>query len=202
MKRLQKPPFFIVCLLLATTGAWAQKHASSVNKLTFLGTQPLTSGVPHGALPPGFLISGESDTAVGFDIPGVSGNNSPARVRAAGVPTPVGTPIGSGVFFGIPGLRQVDQALAFTGSANGFNGQLEPPDQGLAVGNGLVFEAINNAITIFDTSGNVLLPPIEMNVLYNVAPTFTLDAAGNVVSFGPFLSDPRVTTTPTMGSSS
>ena len=193
MKRLRKPSFFSVCLLLATTGAWAQKHASSVNKLTFLGRQPLTPGVPHGALPPGFLISGGLDEDVSFEIPGVSGNNSPARERAAGVPTPTGNPIGTGVFFGIPGLRQVDQALAFTGSANGFNGQLEPPDQGLAVGNGLVIEAINNAFTIYDTSGNVLLPPIAMNVLYNVAPTFTLDpVTGNVVSFGPFLSDPRV----------
>ena len=128
---------------------------------------------------------------VGFDIPGVSGNNSPARVRAAGVPTPAGNPIGPGVFFALPGLTQLDQAVAFTGSPNGFNGQLEPPDQGLAVGNGLVVEAINNALAIFTTGGG-FLGSEAMNVLYNVAPTFTLDAAGNVVSFGPFLSDPRV----------
>ena len=181
-----------VCLLLATTGAWAQKHASSVNKLAFLGTQRLTSGVSRGALPPGFLLSGDRDEDVSFEIPGVSGNNSPARVRAAGVPTPAGNPIGTGVFFALPGLTQFDQAVAFTGSANGFNGQLEPPDQGLAVGNGLVVEAINNAIAFYLTNGTLLLPPLPMNVLYGVAPTFTLDAAGNVVSFGPFLSDPRV----------
>jgi hypothetical protein len=192
VKFMQKPFFFSACLLLATTGAWAQKHASSVNKLAFMGTQALMPGVPHGALPPGFLISGGLDEDVGFEIPGVSGNNSPARERAAGVPTPAGNPIGTGVFFGLPGLTQFDQAVAFTGSASGFNGQLEPPDQGLAVGNGLVVEAINNAIAFYLTNGTRLFPPLAMNVLYNVAPTFTLDAAGNVVSFGPFLSDPRV----------
>jgi hypothetical protein len=50
---------------------------------------------------------------------GVSGNNSLARERAAGVPTPVGDPIGTGVFFQLPGLTQFDQAVAFTGQANG-----------------------------------------------------------------------------------
>jgi hypothetical protein len=104
--------FFSVCLLLATTGAWAQKHASSVNKLAFLGRQPLTSGVSRGALPAGFLLSGDRDEDVSFEIPGVSGNNSPARVRAAAVPTPAGNPIGTGVFFALPGLTQFDQAVA------------------------------------------------------------------------------------------
>ena len=171
----------------------AQKHASSVNHVTFMGTHLLTKGSSNGTLPPGFLISQGTETDVGFDIPGVSGNNSPARERAAGVPTPAGNPISTGVFFPLPGLTQLDQALAFTGQANGSNGQLEPPDQGLSVGHGIVVEAINNAIQFFLTNGTPLLPaPLAMNVLYNVAPTFTLGPAGQVVSFGPFLSDPRV----------
>lgn len=183
-----------VCLLLTATTAFAQKHASSVSKVTFMGTRPLTPGSSLGTLPPGFLISEGLDTDVGFDIPGVSGNNSPARTRAAGVPTTAGTPISTGVFFSLPGLTQFDQATAFTGSATGFNGQLEPPDQGLAVGNGLVVEAINNAIQFYLTNGTPILPfAIAMNVLYDVAPTFTLDPnTGKPVSFGPSLSDPRV----------
>jgi hypothetical protein len=194
MRPMRIPAFFCMCLLLAATTALAQKHASSVNKVTFMGTRRLTSGLSRGTLPPGFLILSESDTAVGFDIPGVSGNNSPARVRAAGVPTPAGNPIGTGVFFPLPGLTQFDQATAFTNSPTGFNGQLEPPDQGLAVGNGLVVEAINNAIQIYLTNGTPIFPvPLAMNALYFVAPTFTLDPkTGQVVSFGPSLSDPRV----------
>jgi hypothetical protein len=193
--RLVRTPWLItLCLLVAATAARAQKHASSVNHVTFIGTHPLTRGSSNGTLAPGFFVSVGSDTAVGFDIPGVSGNNSAARERAAGVPTPAGNPISTGVFFPLPGLTQFDQALAFTGSANGFNGQLEPPDQGLSVGNGIVVEAINNAIQFFLTNGTPLLPsPLAMNVLYDVAPTFTLDpVSGQVVSFGPLLSDPRV----------
>jgi hypothetical protein len=183
----------MACMPLIATSAWAQTHAGSTNHLTFLGTRPLTSGVSNRALPQGFLISEGLDEDVGFDIRGVSGNNSAARIPAAHVPTPTGNAITTGVFFGIPGLSQFDQAVAFTGSANGSNGQLEPPDQGLAVGNGLVVEAINNAIAIFLTDGTLVLAPLAMNVLYNVAPTFTLDpVTGQVVSFGPFLSDPRV----------
>src|SRR5215813_5665286 len=171
----------------------AQKHASSVNHVTFMGTHLLTKGSSNGMLPPGFLISQGNDSDVGFDIPGVSGNNSPARERAAGVPTPAADPISTGVFFPLPGLTQLDQALAFTGQANGFNGQLEPPDQGLSVGHGIVVEAINNAIQFFLTNGTRLLPsPLAMNVLYNVAPTFTLGPSGQVASFAPSLTDPRV----------
>src|SRR5579863_6023281 len=114
----------------------AQKHASSVNRVTFMGTHLLTKASSGGTLAPGFLISQGNDANVGFEIPGVSGNNSPARERAAGVPTPAGIPFGTGAFFPLPGLTQFDQAVAFTGQANGSNGQLEPPDQGLAVGNG------------------------------------------------------------------
>lgn len=170
-----------------------QKHASSVNKLKFMGTHLLTKNASSATIPGGFLISNGNEEDEGFDIPGVSGNNSAARVRSAGVPTPAGNPIGTGVFFGIQGLSQFDQAVAFTGQANGANGQLEPPDQGLAVGHGIVVEAINNAIQFYLTNGTPLLPSaLAMNALYNVAPTFTLDAAGNVVAFGPSLSDPRV----------
>ena len=170
-----------------------QKKASSVNHVTFMGTHLLTKGASSGTIPGGFLISNGNEEDEGFDIPGVSGNNSAARVRSAGVPTPTGNPIGTGVFFGIQGLSQFDQAVAFTGQANGANGQLEPPDQGLAVGHGIVVEAVNNAIQFYLTNGTPLLPSaLAMNALYNVAPTFTLDAAGNVVAFGPTLSDPRV----------
>lgn len=187
---------FAICsgsIAFAQSPGSVQKHASSVNHVKFMGTHPLTKGSSAGTLPGGFLITQGNDEDAGFDIPGVSGNNSPARARAAGVPTPAGNPIGAGEFFPLQGLSQFDQAVAATGQANGSNGELEPPDQGLSVGNGFVVEAINNAIQIYLTNGTPLLPSaLAMNVLYNVAPTFTLDSAGNVVSFGPFLSDPRV----------
>jgi hypothetical protein len=106
------------------------------------------------------------------------------------VPRPAGNSFASASFTGFTGLDQFLQAVAFTGSADGDNGQLEPPDQGLAVGNGFVTEPINNAIEIFDTQGNSF--GFEaLSAFFGLAPTFTLDSKGNVVSFGPFLSDPK-----------
>lgn len=40
--------------------------------------------------------------------------------------------------------------------AGGNQWSLEPPDQGLCVGDGYVFEAVNNAIAVYDESGNLL----------------------------------------------
>ena len=192
MKRLQILPPLSVYLLLVATAVWAQPYASSIKNVTFSGTQVLTTGVNNRSLPPGFHFSLNLDTDVGFDIPGVSGNNRPARLPAAGVPRPTGNSIASGSFFGFPGLTQFDQAVAPTGAANGFNFEVEPPDQGLAVGNGFVVEAINDAIAFFQTNGT-FLGFEALNVLYNLPPAATIDlTTGQILSFGPFLSDPRV----------
>src|SRR6476620_3806734 len=104
MKPLQILPVLSVLLLLVATAVWAQPYASSIKNVTFSGTQVLTTGVNNRSLPPGFHFSLNLDTDVGFDIPGVSGNNRPARLPAAGVPRPTGNSIASGSFFGFPGL--------------------------------------------------------------------------------------------------
>ncbi len=41
---------------------------------------------------------------------------------------------------------------------NGNQFSVEPPDQGLCVGNGFVVEAVNDVMNVFDTSGNSVLP--------------------------------------------
>jgi hypothetical protein len=48
-----------------------------------------------------------------------------------------------------------------------FNLEFEPPDQGLCVGNGYVVEPVNSAFRIFNTSGNTLAGPSNVNDLYN-----------------------------------
>src|SRR5579863_7757340 len=83
-----------------------------------------------------------------------SGNNSPARVPSASVPRPGGSAItgpGTG-FSGFNGITQLDQRLA--GGGNQFS--IEPPDQGLAAGNGFVVEAVNLAVAVYSTSGTPL----------------------------------------------
>jgi len=61
--------------------------------------------------------------------------------------------------FGFDGLTHADQRTAGTGVYTNTQYSLEPPDQGLCVGGGFVVEAINNAISVYDTSGNLLSGP-------------------------------------------
>src|SRR5262249_47384673 len=146
--------------LAATT--MAQATTASKRGVKFIGTTRLQRGSATrksgGSLSGGFFrMNLEVDED--FDIPGANGNNSPARVRAAHVPTPAGNAIVGGNFSGFLGLSEFEQAYLTFAGPNGVNGELEPPDQGLAVGNGFVVEAINDAITVYDTSGHNLLGP-------------------------------------------
>lgn len=196
MTRKYSLPFFVVCVFLAASSI-AQTAPASTKTVKFLGTTHIKSGSvahrPAGSLSNTFVRQG-MEVDAGFDIPGANGNNSPARVKAAHVPSVVGSNVSGGAASGFVGLTEFDQAfLVFAGSPNGVNGELEPPDQGLAVGNGFVVEAINNAIAIFDTSGNPLAAE-ALNPFFEQPPEATFDPATNLVGppFGSFISDPRV----------
>jgi hypothetical protein len=70
--------------------------------------------------------------------------------------------------FGFLGLTHYDQR-----NANGGNQfSVEPPSQGLAVGNGYVVEGVNNAIQVYDLSGQPLLPAVlSTNQVFGVTPS-------------------------------
>ena len=76
-------------------------------------------------------------------------------VAAAAAPTPS--------FRGFTGLTSPPQRTA----RNGNQFSAEPPDQGLAVGNGFVLEAINSALNVYDTNGVQLLPrPLALSEFF------------------------------------
>src|SRR5207237_4574951 len=68
------------------------------------------------------------------------------QAAAAGAPTPS--------FRGFTGLTHLQQRTA----RNGNQFSTEPPDQGLAVGNGLILEAVNSALNVYDANGVQQLP--------------------------------------------
>jgi hypothetical protein len=80
--------------------------------------------------------------------------------------------------FGFPGITHFDQR-----NANGGNQfSVEPPSQGLAVGNGYVVEGVNNAIQIYSTSGTPLLPSVvSTNQLFGVPPAINRSTGVNGV---------------------
>jgi hypothetical protein len=86
-------------------------------------------------------------------------------------------------FRGFTGLTHLEQRFARGG--NQFS--TEPPDQGLAVGNGFVVEAVNSAINVYDTNGiQQLVRPLALTEF------FGLPAAINRTTgtFGVFAGDP------------
>jgi hypothetical protein len=88
------------------------------------------------------------------------------------------------VRFSLTGLNFHDQRFANGG--NQFS--VEPPDQGLCAGNGFVLESVNDVLRIFDSAGDALTGPIDLNTFYGYAPA--INRAATPATFGPSITDP------------
>jgi hypothetical protein len=119
--------------------------------------------------------------------------NSAATAGLPAPPTAVPNPRGSRVIdsssttFGFNGLTHLDQRVAGTGIYTNTQFSLEPPDQGLCAGGGFVVEAINNAISIYDTSGNLLSGPEALSQFWGLVPEINRTTGVT----GQFISDPK-----------
>lgn len=110
--------------------------------------------------------------------------SSQLAAAALNIPAPAVLPVigPDPNLFGFLGLSTITNVTA----NGGFT--FEPPDQGLAVGNGFVLEAVNLQIAVFDgTSGNRLTTPVALNAFFGLAPFF--DPVSKL--FGPFVTDPK-----------
>lgn len=144
-------------LLLAAAVSLSAQTRQSISALKLTGTSRIGHPSPAAAASGNEIRTGP-EVDVTFTKPEVTGTISPARVPAAHVPTPAGSVvggIGSDNFIGFNGLTHLDQRLA----SGGDQFSLEPPDQGLAVGNGFVLEAVNTALAVYDTTGKLLSGP-------------------------------------------
>ncbi len=108
-------------------------------------------------------------------------------------PTKIPNPKGSAVVdssnrvFGFPGLTHFDQRVAGTGVYTNTQFSLEPPDQALCAGSGFVVEAVNNAIAVYDTSGNTLAGPEALSQFWGLTPE--INRVTGIT--GQFISDPK-----------
>ena len=86
------------------------------------------------------------------------------------------------------GISHRDQRFAGTGTYANTQFSTEPPDQGLAVGNGFVLQIVNAALSIYDASTGILrLGPTALNQFLRLKPE--IDRATG--AYGDFTSDPR-----------
>ncbi len=84
---------------------------------------------------------------------------------------------------GFNGLSHFDSRTASAG--NQFS--LEPPDQGLCVGNGFVLETINDVLAVYHQNGTIVAGPTALNAFYGYAPAINRTTG----VFGQFVTDPR-----------
>lgn len=172
----------------------AQTAGGSVGQVssatvTFAGTTTLAAQGAENALAPGSITRGVNAHAgqVNRLIP-----RRPAAANAPALPVPApasstlaGVDAGSG---GFAGLTALQQRVAGSGPYMNTQGDLEPPDQGLCTGQGIVLEAVNNAVRAYTTAGTPVSAATPLNAFFRVAPEQT---TGVPPTFGPFLSDPR-----------
>lgn len=86
-----------------------------------------------------------------------------ASVATIPLPHVPGLPVsGNGGAFGFKGLSNVDQANVNQGFS------VEPPDQALCVGNGFIFEGVNDAFAVYNEQGKLLAPPAQANAFFGV----------------------------------
>ncbi|HEX7974878.1 MAG TPA: hypothetical protein VF498_10745, partial [Anaerolineales bacterium] len=114
--------------------------------------------------------------------------NVPAR-KIPGIPAVAGNPVtqDNPGFSGFNGVSHFDQRFAGTGDYANTQFSLEPPDQGLCVGNGFVVEPVNLAMSIYDKQGNLLAGPTALNQFFKLAPEIVRPNG----PFGDFTSDPK-----------
>jgi hypothetical protein len=119
----------------------------------------------------------------------VSGSTGVVLDRTVGQGAGQGSPTHSGkkaksnpnLNLSFDGLNHRQQRLANHG--NQFS--LEPPDQGLCVGNGFVLEATNDVVRVFDTSGNPLIGVVDLNTFFGYTAAIVRPS-----TFGPEITDP------------
>ncbi|MGE5071885.1 MAG: hypothetical protein ACM3MF_00515 [Anaerolineae bacterium] len=142
----------------------------------------------------------EADGSAG-PYPGIITDRSFSEHSANGVSTNSGKKAKSNPTFnsGFEGLNHYQQRY----SRGGNQFSLEPPDQGLCVGNGYVVEAVNDVLNVFNTSGQSVLPdntatnivagfPRNVNHAVDLNSFYGYPAAVNRTTGvrGPFVTDP------------
>ncbi len=160
------------------------------------GTQPIAASASSSRLIPAAGTSTFSSAPLGPDALGKPELMSGARADGAagsfsGTVNPRGKIDGAGggennlsarLKASFDGLNHRQQRLANQG--NQFS--LEPPDQGLCVGNGFVMEAINDVTRVYDRSGNPLTGVIALNTFFKYLPAINRTTGVR----GPFITDP------------
>jgi hypothetical protein len=169
--------------------AIAQEGGSSTRQIPAGGTTVIRSGAPSSEdiqqpeLRPG---AGQDEGAGSFNRPRPGFKNGKFPKKPLDAPVVSSSSLASSnleLALSFNGLNHRDQRLA-----NGGNQwSLEPPDQGLCVGNGYVVEVVNSVIKVWGTDGNPLTGVQDLNTFFGY-PAAVNRTTGEI---GPDVIDPQ-----------
>ena len=181
----------LVVSIAAAPRAAASGGGGTLQSLSLVGSGGFTAPTPEGTSD---AAADEFTSDPGIDRLIPHTGTGLARVPADHVPTPAGNVVATSNAgaTGFGGISHRDQRLA----DSGHQFSLEPPDQALCVGNGVVLESVNLAVRAFSTTGAMLSPTQSLNSFFGLAPAIIRSTPP---VYGTFTSDPKCYYDPGLG---
>ena len=185
--------FAVVAASVGSQPAAASTSGGSTREISSSGTASFTTT----AAAPGTtgVDSYETPATAGGDGSPVDRSHSSGDATAVGaVSQPKNVTLSTpGLVKSFDGLNHFQNRFGTTSGGNQFS--LEPPDQGLCVGNDgngntRIVETINDVMRVYDTSGNAITAPQALNGFLGYAPAIIRNADPSKIVFGPFVTDP------------
>ena len=158
--------------------------AQTRETLQFVGSSQLEASPAQGIQSDDLRVSPHPE--VDADLAGVS--KGPGSASVPLITAPQSLAPAQNIALAIDGLTHRDQRFAGTGIYANSQFSTEPPDPGLAVGNGFLLQTVNAALAIYDaTTGSLKQGPSALNQFFRLKPEITRSSGVN----GDFTSDPR-----------
>jgi hypothetical protein len=172
----------LVLALLVPRVATAQAARET---LQYLGASQLDSVAATSISSDDLQVSPHPDSDA--ELAGVNKGPGSASVPLITAPQAI-SPSSANVALAFNGLTHRDQRFAGTGVFANTQFSTEPPDEGLAVGNGFVLQTVNAALAIYDSSsGQLRQGPTALNQFFKLKPEINRSSG----TYGDFTSDPR-----------
>lgn len=163
--------------------AAATGPSSTIQNLNAIGTGQILAGQTNSTGANSLTDQTAPEHEHDFNMRAKAPNTVPT---APANPAPSGMAASNPGLTGFPGLNHVDSRSA----SNGNQYSLEPPDQGLCVGNGYVVEGVNDVMAVYNSGSHAMTSgPTALNAFFNLP--VMLDRSKNPPVPGPFLSDPK-----------
>lgn len=170
---------------VATTAMLSQQHpshaAAATQQMTLQNVS--SAGIGKFGSDNSALVGDTLDQPQAPDVDRDQHTNANYADAPTTNPNPSGNSVTPGSASGFQGLDHFDTRTRDGGNAF----SLEPPDQGLCVGNGYVLESVNDVMVVFDKSGHRLTAPTSMNTFFGLPVAINRTTGER----GPFLSDPK-----------